>query len=131
MSDHPDLDLVRRVYTAFAEGNATELERLFDLDVEHVVPGKHALAGTFHGRAEVLANLRTTVAATDGSLNVTVEGLFTTTTGQVIALDRSRASRHGHTIDEPGAILFTIAHGRIIKMVEFYADPAEIERFWA
>ncbi|MFB8277397.1 nuclear transport factor 2 family protein [Nocardia colli] len=129
MSEDTDFDLVRRAYAAFSAGDLDEFEKLLDPAVVHVVPGTHSMAGTFRGAAAVLANLRDTAAATDG-MNVVVERLFADLGGRIIAVDRTRASRNGRTIDEIGTILFTIADGRITQLVEFYADPAVIEGFW-
>lgn len=131
MSEQDDLALLRRLYTAFGIGDTEELTRLLHPEVVHVVPGRHALAGTFHGPAEVLATLTGTVAATGGTLSTTVEGMHTNSAGQVIVTDRTTASRAGRTLDASGAILFTITEGRISRIEEFYANPPEIERFWS
>ncbi|QUR68305.1 nuclear transport factor 2 family protein [Mycobacterium spongiae] len=131
MSDAANIDLVRRTYAAFSRGDLSELARCFAPDVEHIAPGKHALAGVLRGRDQVLARLSATKAACDDTLTVTLEEAFTNADGQVIAVDRSAASRNGKVLDERVAILFTIADGRVTRFSEFFANPSVLEDFWA
>ncbi|MFJ7204977.1 nuclear transport factor 2 family protein [Streptomyces sp. NPDC098789] len=131
MSGNADLALVRRVYTLFAEGDLDELHELLHPDVEQYVPGTHPWSGVFHGAAAVLANLRATVEATDGTLTVELQEVFSDLHGRVIAVDRSKGHRHGHDIDTRVAILFTVADGQIVRFAEFYSDPADVEGFWS
>jgi ketosteroid isomerase-like protein len=131
MTGDADLDLVRRAYAAFTSGDLSEFDQFLAPDVEQIVPGNHPLAGVFRGAENVVANLGATVAASEGTMTVTLEELFTNTDGQVIALDRTRASRNGSAIDHRAAILFTIADGRITRFSEFYANPAAMQEFWA
>lgn len=130
MSPDTNVELVRRAYAAFARGDLSELKQCLSPDVEQIVPGTHELAGVFRGFDNVIACLGATVAATDGTMAVTLEDTFSNTDDQVIALDRTRASRNGKAIDVRGAMLFTIADGRITRFIEFYANPAIVESFW-
>ncbi|CAM4404832.1 RNA polymerase sigma-70 factor [Mycobacterium basiliense] len=131
MTNDADVDLVRRVYAAFARGDLAEVKQCLAADVEQVVPGKHPLAGVFRGVDQVIGCLSATVSATAGTMEVTLEEVFSNADGQVIAVDRSRGSRNDKFMDQRVAILFTIADGRISRFREFYADPAAMESFWA
>ena len=53
MTEHPNVELTRRGYEAFAKGDMATLSELLADDVTWHVDGAGPLSGTYHGRVEV------------------------------------------------------------------------------
>ncbi len=53
MTEHPNIELTRRGYEAFAKGDLATLSELIAGDVTWHVLGVGLLSGTYHGRDEV------------------------------------------------------------------------------
>src|SRR5205823_1359716 len=73
---HPNEDLVRRGYEAFATGDMATLNELFADDVVWHAPGHNELAGTFRGKDEVFANLQKNMELTGGTFKLEIHDLL-------------------------------------------------------
>ena len=48
-----NIDIVKRGYQAFTDGDVETLMSLFDDNIEWVQPGESAISGTYHGKGEL------------------------------------------------------------------------------
>lgn len=132
MSEHPDSALVRRGYAAFSVGDMEALASLMTVDCVHHVPGSHPLSGHFKGRDNVLGTLYAGMAEqTDGTMSVDLEQVMADGRGHVISVHRFRAQRQGRSIDENGALFFTIVGDKISDIDECVADIDKSNEFWS
>lgn len=53
MAEDENVEIAKRAYAAFSEGNAEGAMEAFADDIEWVNPGNSAISGTFHGKQEV------------------------------------------------------------------------------
>jgi ketosteroid isomerase-like protein len=58
MDQHPNAEVVRRAFEAFAAGDLDDLGRAFTDDVVWHVPGTNRFSGRFEGRATAMDRLR-------------------------------------------------------------------------
>jgi hypothetical protein len=131
MAEHPDSTLVRRGYEAFSRGDMATLSQLMTADVAHHVPGDHPLAGHYKGIDSVLQMYRRMGEETNGTLQVTLEGLFADGRGHVISTHRTRAERKDRGVDQRGGIFFTLVGGKVSDLDECVEDIEVENEFWS
>ena len=127
---HPNEDLARRGYEAFATGDMATLNELFADDIVWHSPGRNELAGTFRGKEEVFANLQKNMELTDGTFKLDIHALLADDE-HVVALLRARAGREGKTLDDNTVQVFHIKDG---KVTESWLSPSDVyasDEFWS
>ena len=119
MSTSENVETAKNGYAAFAEADLEAVLRIFDDDIEFVVPGTSAVSGTYRGKAEV----------TEFFAKV-AEQSFTTTPSRFIADDDVVVVLTQVTAGEesaPQADVITFRDGKAAK-VQSYGDTALQER---
>ena len=126
-TDH--LQLMQRTLAAFARGDIAELSRLFAPDVVWIVPGRHRVAGTFRGQAEVFGYFASLMQLSAGTFTLAPIDAFANARGGVF-IDRATAERDGRRLDDVLALHVTIRDGRIVEGRDFFHDAAQWDAFW-
>ncbi|NUU20343.1 MAG: nuclear transport factor 2 family protein [Streptomycetaceae bacterium] len=132
MAAHPDAELVRSGYDAFVRGDMETLGGLMTVDCVHHVPGTHPLAGHHKGRDNILNGYyRRMGEETGGTMRVELDNVMVDGRGHAISTHHYTAERMGRTIDERGALFFTIVGGKISDIDECVDDIEAGNRFWS
>ena len=76
MSDHPNLELMRRTLAAFQVGDMAGLAELLAPQVVWHVPGRSPLAGDHRGRDEVFGFFGSLMELSGGTFSITNGGVF-------------------------------------------------------
>jgi uncharacterized protein len=127
---HPNEDLVRRAYGAFATGDMDTLNELFADDIVWHAPGRNEIAGTFRGKDEVFANLQKNMELTGGTFRLDIHALVADDE-HAVALLRARAEREGKALDDNTVQVFHIENG---KLTESWLNPSDAyasDEFWS
>jgi len=126
-----DVDVVRRVYAAFATGDLEELEQCFARDAVWHEPGNNIYSGDRMGWPEI----RDEVFALLGPLS---RGAFRAelvdiAVGQeyVLAVHHGRGEHNGRILDSLSFQVFRVVRGRIQEVWSNYANQAEVDAFWS
>ena len=126
-----DVDVVRRVYAAFATGDVEELEQCFARDAVWHEPGNNIYSGDRMGWPEI----RDEVFALLGPLS---RGAFRAelvdiAVGQeyVVAIHRGQGEHNGRILDSLSFQVFRVVRGRIQEVWSNYANQAEVDAFWS
>ena len=127
----PNEEIVRQGYKAFGEGDMDTLRSLFAPDAVHSAPGNNLVSGEYKGVDEILGYYGKLFELSDGTFtaelkNVRVEGDDT-----AVATHRNKGQRAGKTLDQDETLTFTIAGGKIKRVVEDHSDPAANDAFWS
>jgi ketosteroid isomerase-like protein len=127
---HPNEDLVRRGYAAFATGDVATLGQLFADDIVWHVGGRSPITGDYKGKAEVLGFF--------GKLAVRAAGTFRTEIHDVLANDEHvvalvtfTAAREGRTLDEHGVQVFHVQDAKVIETWFHPSDQYADDAFWS
>jgi len=93
------------------------------------VPGRSAIAGEYHGRAEIFEFLRRTGELTSGTYRTEVVDVWG---GDelVVALYRAVGSRNGRKLDIPQALVFHFEGNALLEVLAVPCDPAAFDSFW-
>jgi uncharacterized protein len=125
---HPNEELVRKGYEAFATGDMDTMRQVLDADVIWHAPGRSALAGDFRGIDEVLGYFGRSLEATQGTLRVVLEEVMVNDHGAA-AVQRSSGQRNGKSLDDVGVNTFRIRDGRAVEVWQHWGNPYAADEF--
>jgi uncharacterized protein len=130
VTEHPNVELTRRGYEAFAKGDMATLSELIADDVTWHQNGVGPLSGTYHGRDEVFGFFGRLAEETAGTFRLDVHDVLANDE-HAVALCTFSASRGGKSIEVPVA---NVSHIRDGKLTEFWGaitDPQASIDFWS
>ena len=108
---HPNEDLLRKGYAAFAEGDLETVMGLFADDIKWHVPGRNPLAGDYSGKEEVGAFFSRFMELTNGTFRIDVHDVLAND-DHGVALIHSTAQREGKSLDSNDVHVWHISDGR-------------------
>ncbi|HZD18267.1 MAG TPA: nuclear transport factor 2 family protein [Actinomycetota bacterium] len=126
---HPNAELVRRGFEAFAAGDVATLDQLIADDAKWHTPGRNPLAGDFDGKAAILESFARIRAETD-SFNQDVHAILADD-DHVVALVNATITRGGKTLEVQQTLVFHIADGKATEVWAFPTDQYAVDEFWA
>jgi uncharacterized protein len=130
-NNHPNVERVRQGFEAFAKGDLSGLDSLLDDDVVWHQPGKHAIAGTYRGKAELLSLFVRIWQETEGTVETEILDVFANDEFAVVLI-HIKAERKGRRQDN--IVVHVLKLTPDAKLVERWAladHQDEIDRFWA
>jgi uncharacterized protein len=128
---HPNEEIVRQGYKAFGEGDMDTLRSLFAPDVVHSAPGNNPVAGEYKGIDDVLGYYGKLFERSDGTFTVELKRVKAEGDETVVTTHRDKAQRGNKTLDQDESLTFTIAGGKITRLVENHSDAAAYDAFWS
>ena len=126
MSNHENLDTVKRLYAAFGSGDLQSLLGVLDAGIEWVVPGSAPWSGEGRGHAHVQRFFQ--AFGTTASLKTFEPRSFVADGEQVVVLgyEEGTANKTGRDWKAHFTHVFTLAGGKITAHRE-YVDTQAIE----
>ena len=127
---HPNEDLIRKGFAAFASGDMATLNDLFDDDIVWHAPGRNQLAGTFLGKEAVFGELQKVGELSGGTFKLEIHTVLADDE-HVVVLARATAEREGRMLDDKSVQVFHVKDG---KVTEQWLHPGDVyagDEFWA
>jgi ketosteroid isomerase-like protein len=129
--EHPNAALARRVFDAFGRRDGAAVVAALSDDVVWRVGGTSPVAGEYRGRREVIAFLRMTTQATDGTYRSELRYALADDE-RAVAVYRARGTRpDGRTIDIDQILLCRVTDGRLAEVVAVPTDQRAFDAFWS
>ena len=130
MFEHPNEELVRELFDAFAFGNTLRIYgALAENAVWHFPGRRHQLAGDHRGREAIFAFLAKIPALSDGNFRVELIDVLANDE-HAIAIYKTRGHRNGIELDHPNCLRMRIESGKIVEFWEYVWDQQVVEAFW-
>ena len=129
MTEHPNVELARRGYNAFAQGDVATLTELIADDAVWHVRGLGPLNGDYRGRDQVLGFFGRLAEETGGTFRLDVHDILANDEHTAV-LCTLTASRGSKSIEVP---VVNVNHNRDGMITEFWAattDPQASIDFW-
>ncbi len=127
-----DVNVVRAVFGAFANGDLAALGELFHADATWNHRNDDRLDGVHHGSNGIMAFLAESAQLTGGTLQAAPHSFMADGEGRVSVLAQVSGTRpDGRSFDNPQIVLFTLAGDRVRSIDQFVGDPAAVAAFWA
>lgn len=130
MSEHPNLDGVRRVFAAFAGGDRRALFEVIARDAVWLVPGSTPVSRVYDGRDEIFDLFRETRRLTDQTYRSELRWALADDE-HATAVYRASGRRLGRSLDIDQALLIDLDLGRWRRIVAVPTDPGAFSSFWA
>jgi len=129
MDQHPNVELLRKVYDAFGVGDLATASSFWTDDCMHHYPGKSVLAGSHKGLDETTAFAMKMFELTGG--RIAMETLdIGASDDYAFALVRTRYERDGKVLDMPFVNVARISDGKIAEFWTYPNDQYAIDEFW-
>lgn len=129
MSEHTNLQVMRRALEAFQSGDKATLGQIFSKDVVWHVPGKSFLAKDYKGQEEVFTFFGRLMELTNGTFRVESLDILANDRGGVF-IDRLTAQRNGRKLNVR-LLLYVVIRGRqIVEGIDHFHPEHLWDAFW-
>jgi ketosteroid isomerase-like protein len=125
---HPNTDLVRKGFAAFASGDMAAMDALFSDDAVWHSSGKSMMAGTFEGKEAVFANFGRFASEVE-SFNQDLHAVLADDDHAVALVDVTM-TRKGNTVTLQQVITFHVADGKVTEAWISFQDQYAADAFW-
>lgn len=127
---HPNEDLLRRGYEAFATGNFDAMRELLAEDVVWHAVGRGPLAGDYRGYDEVFGLFAKTFELSGGTFSIEIHDVVANDEhGAAIVV--VRGEREGRRLESRQAHIFHIRDGRAAEFWGLAEDQYAFDEFFA
>ena len=128
---HPNEDLARRGYAAFAAGDMATLDDLFADDIVWHVGGRGPLSGDYEGKEAVIAYFGRLAQETGGNFRIELHDMLANDE-HVVALTAASAKRQGRSLDNArGVQVFHIRDGKVTESWFHSGDQYADDEFFS
>jgi uncharacterized protein len=130
VTEHPNIEQMRRGYAAFASGDLAALSETMAEDIVWHVRGAGPLNGDYHGRDQVFGFFGRLFEETGGTFRLDVHDILANDEHTAVLATLS-ATRNGKSLEVP---VVNVEHMRDGKGTEFWiatTDPEATLDFWA
>jgi ketosteroid isomerase-like protein len=131
MSEHPNAERVRKLFTAFHERDVDTIrEAISEKAVWHFPGTDGALAGQHRGHDGIFTFLLRVGELTDGTFALDLEDVVANE-HTAIALFRGHGRRSdGRELDNPTCLRIRLENGKAVEIHEFVWNLYEVDEFW-
>lgn len=130
MSEHPNVELMRRGYAAFGGGDFEALNELFAEDIVWHETGRGPLAGDYRGRENVYALFGRLMELTEGSFRLDIHAILADDE-HAVALVVANAGRGGREATANQAHVFHLRDGRVTEFWDASTDQYAFDELFA
>lgn len=126
---HPNEDLVRRGYEAFAKGDMNTLSQIMTPDVVQTSPGNNQLSGEYKGQDEVFGYYGKLAEVSNGTFKAELESVRAEGDDKAVARHRNLGQRGDKSMNTMMTLTFTIRDGKVTSLAEAPDDQAAVDDF--
>ncbi|PYS92087.1 MAG: DUF4440 domain-containing protein [Acidobacteria bacterium] len=130
MTEHPNAAVLRRIYEAFARGDFAALSDLLADDIVWHVPGRSLVAGSYHGREELLGYFGQLIELSGGTFKAESRDIVANDK-HVVSLEHLTAERAGKSLDVELALVVRVSDGRIVEARDYFSEQNVWDEFWS
>lgn len=131
MAEHPNAELLRRGYEAFANGDLDTLREQFSPDIVWHSGGHNALTGDYKGIDEVFGLFGKLFEVTGGDMSQELHDALANDQ-HAVALSRLRAARpDGRKLDMNQVGVFHVTNGKVTEAWTYPEDQQAADEFFA
>jgi uncharacterized protein len=130
MTDHPNLELLRRGYAAYGSGDMDTINELFADDVVWHVAGRSSLSGDYNGKEQVFGFFAKLQEMSEGTSKVEVHDLLANDEHGVAVVTES-ATRSGRNHGGNATHVFHLRDGQVTEFWDAQTDQYAADEFWS
>jgi ketosteroid isomerase-like protein len=127
---HPNEELTRRGFDAFAKGDVDTLRALFDQDAVWHVPGRNQLSGDHRGVDRILGLFAKIAELTGGTFRTDVHDVVANDE-HAVTIYVGRGEREGRTLEDRNVLVSHIRNGKIAEAWLLSDDQYAADEFFS
>ena len=121
MAEHPNVELLRKGYAAYEQGDMDTINELFADDIQWHIAGRSPLAGDYKGKEQVFGFFAKLMEISEGTSKLEIHDILANDEHGVVLVSGS-ATRQGRSFSGPDVHVLPIKNG---KVVEFWDSPLD------
>ena len=126
---HPNADLVRKGFEAFAAGDMAEMGQIMADDAKWHFPGTGPASGDFEGKEAIFGGFARIPQETD-SFGQEIHAILADDE-HAVALIETTVSRGGKDLRYNAVFVFHVTGGKMTEAWVTMVDQAAVDAFWA
>lgn len=126
---HPNEQLARRAYEAFANGDMATLDRLIADDVQWHVSGNSTISGVYDGKQATFGFFAQLSERSGGTFSLDIHDIVANDDHTVV-LVKTQGERDGQRLDDNDVHVLHIEDERIVSFWSFNWDQQASTAFW-
>jgi ketosteroid isomerase-like protein len=127
---HPNEELVRRGFDAFAKGDVDTLRELFDQDAVWHVPGRNQLSGDYRGMDTILGLFAKIAELSGGTFRIDLHDVVAND-DHAVGIYVGRGEREGRTLEDRNVLVTHIRNGKISEAWLLNDDQYAADEFFS
>jgi uncharacterized protein len=127
---HPNEELVRRGFDAFAKGDVDTLRELFDQDAVWHVPGRNQLSGDYRGMDTILGLFAKIAELSGGTFRIDLHDVVAND-DHAVGIYVGRGEREGRTLEDRNVLVTHIRNGKIAEAWLLNDDQYAADEFFS
>jgi ketosteroid isomerase-like protein len=127
---HPNEELTRRGFDAFAKGDVDTLREVFDPDAVWHVGGRSPLAGDYRGMEAILGSFASTMERSGGTFRIELHDVLANDE-HAVSLYTARAERDGRTLEDRSVLVSHIRDGKLVEAWLLSGDQYAADDFFS
>ena len=130
MTEHPNIDLARRGYAAFGEGDMATLAELIAEDAIWHLGGRSSLSGDYEGREAIFGLFAQLGQGSEGTMKIDIHDVLAND-DHVVVLTHVTAGGSRGALDARTCDTSHIRDGQIVEFWSFGEDQYAWDEYWA
>lgn len=130
MEEHPNAQILRRGYDAFARFDLEAIQNLFADDVVFHVGGRNVLTGDYTGKDSVLGFLADLTTHTEGTYRLELHDVLGSD-DHAVALVTEIGQRQGRQLDMNSVHVYHLSGGKVTEGWFHPSDAYADDEFWS
>jgi ketosteroid isomerase-like protein len=127
---HPNEELVRRGFDAFAKGDVDTLRELLDQDAVWHAPGRSPLSGDYRGVDAILGFFARLAEVTGGTFRTEVHDVVANDE-HAVGIYATRGEREGRTYENRNVLVSHIRNGKLTEAWLMSEDQYAADEFFS
>ena len=127
---HPNEELTRRGFDAFAKGDVDTLRELTDQDAVWHTPGRNQLSGDHRGVDAILGFFAKTMELSGGSFRAELHDVVANDE-HAVAIYVARAEREGRTYENRNVLVQHMRNGKLVETWLLSDDQYAADEFFS
>jgi len=121
MAEHPNVELLRKGYAAYGQGDMDTINELFADDIQWHIAGRSQLSGDYKGKEQVFGFFAKLMEISEGTSKLEIHDILANDEHGVVLVTGS-GTRKGKSFSSPDVHVLHMKNG---KVTEFWDSPLD------
>jgi ketosteroid isomerase-like protein len=127
---HPNEELVRSAFDAFAKGDVDTLRELMDQDAVWHTPGRNQISGDHRGVDAILGFFAKTMELSGGTFRADLHDVVAND-DHAVGIYVARGEREGRTLENRNVLVIHIRNGKLVETWGMSDDQYAADEFFS